>query len=98
MRLGWAIAAGLAAGIAVAWWLSRESPEAAAEKRLRAEQAASAGAADARPVLYRWTDAGGVVQVTDTPPPGGQRYDTVDLYPRDGIEVHGGRDAPVLPD
>lgn len=98
MRLGWAILAGLAAGIAVAWWLARESPDAAEARRLRAEQAASAAAAEARPVLYRWTDAAGVVQVTDTPPPAGQRYDTVDLYPRDGIEVHGGRDAAALPD
>lgn len=98
MRLGWAIVAGLAAGIAVAWWLSRESPEVTETKRARAEHAASAAAAEARPVLYRWTDAAGVVQVSDTPPTRGQRYDTVDLYPRDGIEVHGGRDAPAIAD
>ena len=91
MRLGWAIAAGLAAGIALAWWLSRESPEDAEARRARAEQAAAANAEDARPVLYRWTDAAGVVQVTQEPPPKGRRYEKVDIQPRDGIEVDGGR-------
>lgn len=91
MRLGWAIAAGLAAGIALAWWLSRESPEDAEARRARAEQAAAANAEDARPVLYRWTDAAGVVQVTQEPPPKGRRYEKVDIQPRDGIEVDGSR-------
>ena len=91
MRLGWAIAAGLAAGIALAWWLSRESPEDAEARRARAEQAAAANAEDARPVLYRWTDAAGVVQVTQQPPPKGRRYEKVDIQPRDGIEVDGSR-------
>jgi hypothetical protein len=91
MRLTWAIVAGLAAGIALAWWLSRE-PEAAAEaKRARAEQAAAANVEDARPVLYRWTDAAGVVHVTDEPPPRSQRYDKVDVQPREGIEIDGAR-------
>ena len=92
MRLGWAIAAGLAAGIALAWWLSRQSPEDAEARRARAEQAAAANAEDARPVLYRWTDAAGVVQVTQEPPPKGRRYEKVDIQPRDGIEVDGGRE------
>ena len=91
MRLGWAIAAGLAAGVALAWWLSREAPEAAEARRARAEEAAAASAEDARPVLYRWTDAAGVVQVTQEPPPKGRRYEKVDIQPRDGIEVDGSR-------
>ncbi len=91
MRLAWAIVAGLAAGIALAWWLSRESPQAAQAKKLRAEQAAAANSADAREVLYRWTDAAGVVHVTQQPPPKGQRYDKVDLQPREGIEIDGRR-------
>jgi len=89
MRLGWAIAIGLAAGIALAWWLSREPAEAVQVKRERAEAAAVANAEDARPVLYRWTDAAGVPQVTQTPPPPGHDYEKVDVQPREGIEVRG---------
>jgi hypothetical protein len=91
MRLTWAIVAGLAAGIALAWWLSRESPDAAEAKQARAEQAAAANAEDARPVLYRWTDAAGVVHVTQEPPPRGRRYEKVDVQPREGIEIDGAR-------
>lgn len=91
MQIRWAIAAGLAAGIAVAWWFSREAPGAAEARGDRAEQAAAASYEDARPVLYRWTDDAGVVQVTQEPPPRGQRFEKIDIQPRDGIEVDGRR-------
>ncbi len=91
MRLAWAIVAGLAAGITLAWWLSRESPQATQTRQARAQQAAAADFEEARPVLYRWTDAAGVVHVTQQPPPKGQRYDKVDLQPREGMEVDGRR-------
>ena len=42
-------------------------------------------------MLYRWTDAAGVLQVTQDPPPRGTRYEKVDVQPRDGIEVDGRR-------
>jgi hypothetical protein len=86
----WAIVAGLAAGIAVAWWFSRESPDTADARRAHAEQAAASDG-NARPVLYRWTDDAGVLQVTQDPPSRGRRYETVDIQPRDGIEVDGRR-------
>lgn len=91
MRAIWAIAGGLALGIGIAWWLSRETPEHARAKRERAERAASDAARDARPVLYRWRDADGTLQVTQQPPRG-RRYERVDVQPRDGIEVHGDRE------
>ncbi len=91
MQTRWAIVAGLAAGIAVAWWFSREAPEAAEARRDRAGEAAAANYEDALPVLYRWTDEAGVVQVTQDPPPRGRRYEKVDIQPRDGIEVDGRR-------
>lgn len=91
MRLAWALVAGLALGIGVAWWWSRDSPEAAAHKRERAEQAAAANAEDTRPVLYRWTDANGVVQLTDRPPKG-RKYRKIDLQPQPGMQVDGGRE------
>lgn len=90
MRLGWALLLGLVGGIALAWWLSREPPEVHREKRERAEQAAAANAEDARPVLYRWRDASGALQITDQPPKG-RKYERVDVQPRDGIEVDGSR-------
>ena len=91
MRVALAIVLGLAAGVAIAWWASREAPDARAAREDRAAAAAAAQYEDARPVLYRWTDATGVVQITDTQPPPGQPFEKVDLQPRDGIEVDGGR-------
>ncbi|MEN1940068.1 DUF4124 domain-containing protein [Luteimonas sp. MJ246] len=91
MQARWAIVAGLGAGIALAWWLSREAPGVAEARGERAQAAADASYEDARPVLYRWTDATGVVQVTQQPPPRGTRYEKVDIQPRPGIEVHGDR-------
>jgi len=91
MRLAWALIAGLALGIGVAWWWSRDTPEETALKRGRAERAAAANAEDARPVLYRWTDADGVVQLTDQPPKG-RKYKKIDMRPQQGIQVDGRRD------
>ena len=91
MHVRWAILAGLVAGVAVAWWFSREAPGAVEARRERAAQAAAASYEDARPVLYRWTDDAGVVQVTQDPPPRGRRYEKIDIQPREGIEVHGDR-------
>jgi hypothetical protein len=95
VRLGWAIAAGLALGIGVAWWLARDTLEQAAAKHARAERAAAADAAEARPVLYRWRDADGVLQVSDRPPRGRdarRKVERIERAPRPGIEVHGNRD------
>jgi hypothetical protein len=86
----WAVAAGLALGIGVAWWLARDTPQQAEAKQRRAEHAAAA-AADARPVLYRWHDANGVLQITEQPPKG-RKYERIDKTPRKGIEVHGDRE------
>lgn len=91
MRLTWAIVAGLLLGIGVAWWLTRESPDESARKRQRAEQAAAAIAEDARPVLYRWRDASGALQITDTPPKGRQ-YERIDKMPAAGIVVDSRRE------
>jgi hypothetical protein len=91
VKAGWAIALGLVLGIGVAWWLARDTPQQAQAKRQRAERAAAATAADARPALYRWRDANGVLQITEQPPKG-QQYERIAKSPRKGIEVHGDRD------
>jgi hypothetical protein len=90
MRLGWAIVAGVALGVGAAWWVSRESPEAAHARQQRAEHAAAAMASDAVPSLYRWHDAAGVVHVTDRPPKG-RRFQRIPMHAADGIEVRGDR-------
>ena len=90
MRLGWALVLGAAGGIALAWWLSRDTPDGAREKQARAEHAAAADLEDARPVLYRWRDDAGALHVTDTAPKG-RRYERVPIEPDPAIEVHGDR-------
>lgn len=94
MKARWAIVGGIVLGLALTWWFSREPAEQQQAKRERAEQAVADNARDARPVLYRWRDAAGVVQVTDQPPSGkdaGRQYERIDMQPREGIEVHGDR-------
>ena len=91
MRLAWAIIGGVALGGGLAWWLSRDTPEQARAKHERAAHAAAANAEDARPVLYRWRDANGVLQITEEPPKG-RKYEKVDMEPKPGIEVHGDRE------
>lgn len=70
MRLAWAIIAGLALGIGIAWWLAREPAARTEAKQRRAEHAAAEMARDSRPSLYRWRDSAGVLQITDKPPKG----------------------------
>jgi hypothetical protein len=88
MRLAWAICAGLLLGIGVAWWLSREAPAKTEARQRRAEQAAAAQARDARPSLYRWRDAAGVLQITDKPPPD-RPFERIDRAPDRAIKVKG---------
>ena len=90
MRLGWALLLGVVAGVALAWWLSRDTPEQAREKQARAEQAAAADFEESRPVLYRWRDDNGALHVTDTAPKG-RKYERIPIEPDPAIEVHGDR-------
>lgn len=94
MRLGLALLLGTVAGVALAWWLSRDTPEQASEKQARAEQAAAADFEESQPVLYRWRDDHGALHVTDTAPRG-RRYERLPISPDPAIEVHG--DRPVGP-
>lgn len=91
IRPAWAILAGLLLGGAAYWWLARDAPDQNPDQagRARAESAAAQAEA-ARPVLYRWRDDAGRLQVTQEPPKG-RRYERIDVQPRDGIEVHGDR-------
>jgi uncharacterized protein DUF4124 len=90
MRLGWALLLGMIGGIAVAWWLSRDTPAQAVEKQRRAEHATAAGVEDSRPVLYRWRDDAGTLHVTATAPKG-RKSERMPIRQEPGIEVHGNR-------
>lgn len=100
MRVGWAIVAGIALGAAVWWRTTHEERE---QARVERERQAAIETEAARPVLYRWRDASGVLQITEKPPHGknaGRKYERVEREPSEGIEVHGDRntDLPDLPD
>ncbi len=59
-------------------------------RQQRAARAAAANARDARPSLYRWRDANGVLQITDQPPPN-RRYERIDRNADRAIRVQGDR-------
>jgi hypothetical protein len=95
MRLGWAIVGGVVLGGALWWWSTSEERE---QARVERERRAAAEAEAARPVLYRWRDANGVLQITEQPPRGRdarRKYQRVERDPQEGIEVHGDRDAEL---
>ena len=95
MRLGWAIVGGIVLGGGLAWWLARDTPAETERRQAREAAARRADVEDARPVLYRWRDGAGVLQVTAQPPQGadaGRKFERIDLQPRDGIEVRGDRE------
>ena len=97
MRVAWAIVGGIAVGAALWWWTTGDEREHA---RMERERQAAAEAEASRPVLYRWRDGNGVLQITEQPPHGknaGRKYQRVEREPYGGIEVHGDRDAN-LPD
>ncbi len=79
----------IALGVAAWWWITSEMPR---RERARAKAAELASAqAERASALYRWRDANGTLQVTDTPP-SGRKYERIGRDPDDAIQVHGRRD------
>jgi hypothetical protein len=91
VNAGWLLL-GLALVGGLAWWAARDqpTPAEAQARRDRAERASAQMAEDARPVLYRWRDADGVLHVTQEPPKHG-RYERVARDEPAAIEVRGDR-------
>jgi len=79
----------VALGVAAWWWFTSEMPRRERE-RAKAAEVAAANTERAN-TLYRWRDAHGNLQVTDTPPKG-RKYERIGRQPDDGIEVRGNRD------
>jgi len=79
----------IALGVAAWWWVTSEMPRRQIERE-KSAQAATVAAEQAN-TLYRWRDANGTLQVTDTPP-SGRKYERIGREPDDGIQIHGNRD------
>lgn len=92
VRAGWVLL-GLAAVAALAWWAARDedAAERGRARDARARQAAADIAEDARPALYRWRDADGVLHVADQPPEQGA-YERIAIDAPPQAEVRGDRD------
>ena len=72
--------------LAAAWWLAgHPGYEDAQQRAARVEVEAQAMEA-AKPKLYRWRDANGVTQITDTPPKG-RKYTVVDIDKHENVNV-----------
>lgn len=71
----------LAAAGGVAAWFWYRAPE-LLPAELRRDNPNSA---DYAPKVYRWKDAQGRTQLTDSPPPAGQSYETVRIDPNTNV-------------
>jgi hypothetical protein len=72
----WLIA--LLAVAAVCWWGLGHPGYETREQRMARVEAQQQAAEAAKPKLYRWHDASGALQLTDTPPKG-RKYEVVDM-------------------
>ena len=71
MHWFWAIVGALLLAAGVVWWVDHDSdqpPQYDARHRVDRDQHAARD--DSGPTLYRWVDASGVENITDTPPKG----------------------------
>lgn len=89
MRLAWAIALGILAGCGLAWWVAREpAPPAPGSTEEDIRPASDNASSAPAPVLYRWRDDDGVLQLTQSRP-AGHDYETVDVRALDRATVSG---------
>ena len=81
----WLVA--LLAVAAVVWWGLGHPGYETREQRMARVEAEQAAVEEAKPKLYRWHDRNGNLQLTDTPPPKGRKYETVDLEAHENENV-----------
>ena len=71
MHWFWAIVAALLLAAGVVWWMDQDSGQPSSrDARHRVDHDPRAARDDGGPILYRWIDASGVENITDTPPKG----------------------------
>ena len=71
---------------AVVWWGMGHPGYETREQRMARVEAEQQAAEAAKPKLYRWHDAKGVLQLTDTPPKG-RKYEVVDVQAFENANV-----------
>ena len=79
------------------WWTLGHPGYETREQRVARVEAEQQAVEAAKPKLYRWHDAEGVLQLTDTPP-SGRKYEVVDLEAQENVNVIPMSDAINPPD
>lgn len=98
MRLGWAIVAGLVLGGGLGWYLLERERKPHPDTGTPAAPASGTPEAGPGPVLYRWRDADGVLQVSDKPPASGPHEEVTVRSDQNVVPMSGPAPAPVTPD
>jgi len=98
MRLAWAIVAGLVLGGGLGWYLLERERTPRPEASTPPVPASGPAEAGPGPVLYRWRDADGVLQVSDTPPANGPYEEVKIRSDQNVVPMSGPAPAPVTPD
>lgn len=98
MRLALAIVAGLALGGGLGWYLLERERKPGPVAATPTAPATSPAPAGPGPVLYRWRDANGVLQVSDKPPAGVPYEEVTIRSDQNVVPMSGPAPAPVTPD
>jgi hypothetical protein len=86
LHWGWAVLGALVLGGGLAWWMQSADESGIASVDAHRPDAGEHARShdDVGPILYRWGDAGGVVNISDKPP-AGLRYTIVRIDPNRNI-------------
>ncbi len=95
LHWGWVVLGALLIGAGVVWWMRDSGDLRLVTGRGVASGNASQGGADLT-TLYRWVDAGGVINVSSVKPPPGTCYTIVHIDPNRNVVPMGG-DAKASP-
>jgi hypothetical protein len=100
LHWAWAVLGALVLGAAFVWW--NQPADEARDGSADAHHAEGGRHAhdhdDAGPTLYRWVDAGGVVNISTDRPPAGRHYTIVHVNPNQNIVPMGvGNASPGSP-
>ena len=87
LHWAWAALAALALGAGVAWWTQEPEKITAVSDATHRQSKAhpKRSHVDGAPVLYRWIDANGVVNITTDHPPPGRPFSIVHIDPNQNI-------------
>lgn len=90
MQWLWAVLAALLLAAAVVWWMDRDTDRCTGHNGSHHVRGNDRG-----PTLYRWVDAGGVINIADTPPKD-RRYTVVRIDPKRNLVPSATDDATVI--